>query len=304
MTLGQKIKKLRIEKNLTQKDLADRLYVTFQTVSKWENDENEPDVSTLRELAKVFECSLDYLLSEDEKVIEVEPEPEPVVAPTPVEPIRETVVIHQKELHVCERCKKDIPEDELEMEQVCVDRGGRGRAAVYRQAYYHKDCLKQTQKEREENARKERNLKGKRARKISFGWAIVGAVVALGISLGVLLGVEACRNALSITASIFISIGISYLVFADIYCIISGSYVGDIFDAVAGWSIRMPGVIFSWDIEGIAWAIAMKIGLAILGFILGVLVLLLAIAISGIFASVSFPFILIHNINNNYADAL
>ena len=44
MTLGQKIKKLRIEKNLTQKDLADRLYVTFQTVSKWENDENEPGV--------------------------------------------------------------------------------------------------------------------------------------------------------------------------------------------------------------------------------------------------------------------
>ena len=36
MTLGQKIKKLRIEKNLTQKDLADRLYVTFQTVSKWD----------------------------------------------------------------------------------------------------------------------------------------------------------------------------------------------------------------------------------------------------------------------------
>lgn len=304
MTLGQKIKKLRMEKNLTQKDLADRLYVTFQTVSKWENDENEPDVSTLRELAKVFECSLDYLLSEDEKVVEVEPEPEPVVAPTPVEPIRETVVIHQKELHVCERCKKDIPEDELEMEQVCVDRGGRGRSAVYRQAYYHKDCLRQTQKEREENARKERNLKGKRARKISFGWAIFGAVVALGISLGVLLGVEACRNALSITASIFISIGISYLIFADIYCIISGSYVGDIFDAVAGWSIRMPGVIFSWDIEGIAWAIAMKIGLAILGFLLGISVLLLAIAISGIFASVSFPFILIHNINNNYADAL
>ena len=80
MTLGQKIKKLRTEKNLTQKDLADRLYVTFQTVSKWENDENEPDVSTLRELAKVFECSLDYLLSEDEKAVEVEPEPVVVVA--------------------------------------------------------------------------------------------------------------------------------------------------------------------------------------------------------------------------------
>lgn len=306
MTLGQKIKKLRTEKNLTQKDLADRLYVTFQTVSKWENDENEPDVSTLRELAKVFECSLDYLLSEDEKVAEVEPEP--VVAPTPVEPvvkeIRETVVIHQKELHVCERCKKDIPEDELEMEEVLVKHGFRGRAAVYRQAYYHKNCLEQEHKEKAERERIARNAKAKRSKKLSFGWGIAGGAVILAICLGVFIGVEACRNTLGIAGLIFLSIGLSYLVFADIYCIISGSYVGEIFEAVASWSIKMPGVIFSWDIDGIAWAIAMKIGLAILGFMLGVLVLLLAIAISGIFASVSFPFILIHNINNNYADAL
>ena len=150
MTLGQKIKKLRIENNLTQKDLADRLYVTFQTVSKWENDENEPDVSTLRELSKVFDCSLDYLLSEDEKVVEVEPEP--VVAPTPTETIkeiRETVVIHQKELHVCERCKKDIPEDELEMEEICTSPYHRGHPATYRNGYYHKSCLKELHKERE-----------------------------------------------------------------------------------------------------------------------------------------------------------
>ena len=170
MTLGQKIKKLRIEKNLTQKDLADRLYVTFQTVSKWENDENEPDVSTLRELAKVFDCSLDYLLSEDEKATKVEQEP--VVAPTPVEPIKETIVIHQKELHVCERCKKDIPEDELEMEEVIVHHAGRGRAAVYRQAYYHKDCLAQLQKERAEKARIVRLAKGRRSKKLSLGWGI------------------------------------------------------------------------------------------------------------------------------------
>ena len=65
MTLGQKIKKLRTEKGLTQKDLADDIHVTFQTVSKWENDENEPDVSTIRELAKLFGCTLDYLLSEE-----------------------------------------------------------------------------------------------------------------------------------------------------------------------------------------------------------------------------------------------
>ena len=53
MTLGQKLKKLRTEKGLTQKDLADQLHVTFQTVSKWESDTNEPDFSTLKELSKM-----------------------------------------------------------------------------------------------------------------------------------------------------------------------------------------------------------------------------------------------------------
>lgn len=57
MTFGQKIKKLRTESNLTQKDLADKMNVTFQTVSKWENDTNEPDITNIKELAKIFNCS-------------------------------------------------------------------------------------------------------------------------------------------------------------------------------------------------------------------------------------------------------
>ena len=68
MTLGQKIKKLRKRKGLTQKDVADYIHVAFQTVSKWEKGENEPGVSTLRELAKIFECSMDTLLSEDDNL--------------------------------------------------------------------------------------------------------------------------------------------------------------------------------------------------------------------------------------------
>ena len=139
MTLGQKIKKLRNDKGLTQKDLADQVHVTFQTVSKWENDENEPDVSTLRELAKLFGCSLDYLLSEEET-------PSGAVVleePTEVsEPVTKTIIIHQKELHVCRRCGKDIPENELAVDHVCVRSAGRGHSAEYRDDYYHKDTEK------------------------------------------------------------------------------------------------------------------------------------------------------------------
>ena len=102
MTLGQKLKKLRGEKELTQKDLADKLHVTFQTVSKWENDENEPDITTLKELAKLYSCSVDYLLSEEEqdKPKEVEEKKEEKVeapAPAPVEVVTKTIIVHQNE---------------------------------------------------------------------------------------------------------------------------------------------------------------------------------------------------------------
>lgn len=96
MTLGEKIKKLRLAKGLTQADLAEQIHVTFQTVSKWENDENEPDVSTLRELARVFECSLDYLLSPNEE--EQKNETATVVA-APVQQPVETIV---KEKNCCD----------------------------------------------------------------------------------------------------------------------------------------------------------------------------------------------------------
>lgn len=74
MTLGPKIKELRSQKGFTQRELADRLHVSFQTISKWENDENEPDISTLKELASLFDCSVNELIndsndSEEKKIV-------------------------------------------------------------------------------------------------------------------------------------------------------------------------------------------------------------------------------------------
>lgn len=53
--------------------------------------------------------------------------------------------------------------------------------------------------------------------------------------------------------------------FAAIYCIISDSYLGDVFIWCAQLSICFPGLIFTWDLDGIMWLIGMKILFAILG---------------------------------------
>lgn len=59
--LGENIKRLRREKELTQETLADFLGVTFQSVSKWERGESYPDITMLPEIADFFKVSVDEL---------------------------------------------------------------------------------------------------------------------------------------------------------------------------------------------------------------------------------------------------
>lgn len=69
MTLGEKIVSLRKQANLTQSDLAERLNISRQAITKWENGTGLPDVDNLNKLAKVFNKSVDELL--DYKVEEI-----------------------------------------------------------------------------------------------------------------------------------------------------------------------------------------------------------------------------------------
>ncbi len=60
--VGQFIKKIRKDNNLTQQDLADKYGVTYQAVSKWERGINLPEVSLIRQISKDFNISIDDIL--------------------------------------------------------------------------------------------------------------------------------------------------------------------------------------------------------------------------------------------------
>lgn len=62
MSLGQRIKNLRDELDLTQEDLGKVLNVSKPTISRYEADTNEPNTDTLKKLAEYFNVSLDYLM--------------------------------------------------------------------------------------------------------------------------------------------------------------------------------------------------------------------------------------------------
>ena len=65
--IGQFIKQIRQDNKLTQKELADKLGVTYQAVSKWENGKNVPDVSILKEMSKMFNVDINEILDGEKK---------------------------------------------------------------------------------------------------------------------------------------------------------------------------------------------------------------------------------------------
>lgn len=66
--LNERIKQLRLERGLSQVDLARKLSVSKQSVSNWENDNILPSIEMLVKLSHLFSVSTDFLLGEDDRL--------------------------------------------------------------------------------------------------------------------------------------------------------------------------------------------------------------------------------------------
>ena len=69
MTLGEKIKGLRKDTNITQEELAEKIGVSRQTVTKWESDLGMPDVENLKSIATLFNITIDELLDYKKEIL-------------------------------------------------------------------------------------------------------------------------------------------------------------------------------------------------------------------------------------------
>ena len=70
MSIGQNLQFLRKMRNMTQEELAEKLDVSRQTVSKWELDAACPEIIKVIELCELFSCSMDQLIREDMTVVD------------------------------------------------------------------------------------------------------------------------------------------------------------------------------------------------------------------------------------------
>ena len=70
MNLSERLAAARKERNMTQREVAERLNVSFQAVSLWERGETSPDIDKLVEIASLYQVTTDWLLTgvEEENV--------------------------------------------------------------------------------------------------------------------------------------------------------------------------------------------------------------------------------------------
>ncbi|MBQ4558623.1 MAG: helix-turn-helix transcriptional regulator [Clostridia bacterium] len=72
MTFGEKLASLRKQANLTQSDLADKLNISRQAITKWENGTGLPDLDNIKKLSSIFNTSIDELLDYKTEEIKLE----------------------------------------------------------------------------------------------------------------------------------------------------------------------------------------------------------------------------------------
>ena len=118
----------------------------------------------------------------------------------------------------------------------------------------------------------------------SFIWGGLTAVIL------VVLGI--------VFESIGLFIGLAVAGFALVSCLIlDNNFIGDMILEILSWGfVRMPGVIFTLDLDGLLWLITVKLLFWILGFMLAILVGILAIALGLLLAIFVYPFALVKNI--------
>lgn len=272
--ISDNIKELRKQKGLTQKELADLLHVTSQAVSRWENGEVEPSVDTIRSMANIFEVTTDEIIDGPDK------KPKPQV----VTEVKEKIIVEQGKpvLTICEQCKKPLyNKDEIVTE---TRHHGRSHSTTH---FLCIDCVA-------ENRAKEKqhiidNAKNSRTKSYIYSPLIAAAVLLFSI-------IYYTQDA---TASIGIVIALPILAFTFASCLfLKNNFIEDLFLSISSWGIRFPGLIFSFDLDGIIWLIGMKILFWILGAMISVFVFILALIICMPLSLFAYPFALIKSFSN------
>jgi transcriptional regulator with XRE-family HTH domain len=245
MTLGEKIKSYRLSKKLTQKELADKVSVTAQAVSRWEQDIVEPSIDTLKRMAVIFNITLDVLLS-NAFVPSVQEEKQPII----IQQFSQEKTDTRRTIGVCEKCNSPIIE------------------------------------ESRHRTRKNRFW--------GFFWGLLFSTPVL------LIAISGFINATITQEAFFTSLLLAYVLFSFFFTFtMKNNFIHDFFWEVTSWGfVRMPGIIFSFDIDGLLFLITAKIILFFIGIGLSIVAGGFALVLCLLLAGLVLPVSLFNSFNN------
>lgn len=281
--INEKIKMYRMQNSMTQKDLAEKLFVTAQAVSRWENGEVEPSITTLKNMASIFNVRVDDLvgdenLEEDGTVTNNEVSVNHVYA-------------------VCSKCGKQIT-DPADMFKIVDSSEQVGGKTINVEKCYCGNCFEEFKEEVAENERQEaiaeqqraeqaiiaekedriRNARKCRIKSYIFGGLAFAFFLAIAISTK--------------DYSILILGAISFTFISCLF--LANNFIGSMTATIASWGfVRMPGVIFSLSIDGLIFLICVKLGLFLLSMVIALLTLILGVVLGSIMSVIVYPFALI-----------
>ena len=270
MTLGKKIALQRKAIGLTQEEVALKVRVTTQTVADWENNIGEPTIQNLKDLAALFELSLDDMLDtglgDDDEA-----------------------------LGYCKGCGIAITEKNLGEKipvvlcRRCVEvkKAQERRAEIERKAIVERQEKAQRAKRLAEySAHRDRQRTIRRKRNKSF------IVAALPTLLWIAFLIYTLNESYNQTWLIIGSV-LAYAVFSLVALLFYDGRVRDMLVYMFTASIKWPGLMYTFDWDGFLWVITMKALFAIFGFLFGIICGFIGLVIGLIISPLVFPYKLI-----------
>lgn len=283
MTIGEKIKELRSENNWTQKDLAEKLFITPQALSRWENGTAEPPISSINKLAQIFGASTDELFGiehhEEEK-------PEQVLSVKALLPIA-----------TCCKCGRNLYETD-KIENITFSYKERHGRAFHTEHVTKKcchECYERHMAETKAAALQKLEFDKKRGRKFRIGHYFGAA--AFGILLALFIYFE--REPIGIPdpkTYIPVTIVAAILGYALMGCFILGNtFVTEHAFKWVKFGFKLPfGIIFGDLFDMIIF----KIVMLILGFLWGILTFIFSVIVWGTIGMFTYPYALVKAYKN------
>ena len=285
---GKKIAELRLAENMTQAELGKALNVTAQAVSKWEKGASEPDLNTIKSICEIFGITVAEFFGEtkndgaaaanasavsgtfaDSEVDFGNGETENAVMPAQTE---------RAPIEICSRCGKNLYSSaEFEIREKYVD--PHRLKFVNPREVICSDCLA---KEKIDKKKAELEEDGGKVTRGLITGTIVGALCAI-------ITAVAAADYFSVTELILLAAAVGYGAFAFVAQCFYCEFLIDMLLFFCR-TLKFPAIIFSFDLEGIAALIGLKIVFAILGALFSITVFLFGLVLCMAVAAVTFPF--------------